>query len=370
MQATQKIVFNEVGLRALQQKARLLLCFSSVIDTGQFLQGPENDKLKMSLKKYLNGLYVHLVSSGHDALLLSLISLNLIKTDEIIVPANAYPTSFPVSLSGARMVLCDVDVNGQMSFESLKKMITQNTKAIILVHMYGLVGDIEKIVALAKEKNIILIEDCAQAYGSKFKNKHIGTLGDIGCFSFYPTKNLGTLGDGGAIVTSNKAYSDRVEMLKSYGERSRYASQTIAGHSRLPEIQAGALNIYLESQESNEEKRKQLFLYYLNKIKKAGISIRTFLSHPDSDPVPHLFVIEVKKRDNLQAYLAQHGIETHVHYPHPIHLVPAFHNLGYKEGDFPQAEHLCRNCLSLPFYSFMTEDQVDYIVSKLQAFYG
>lgn len=370
MQATQKIVFNEVGLRALQQKEKLLSCFSSVIDRGQFLQGPENDKLKATLIKYLNAPFVHLVSSGHDALLLSLFALNLTKNDEVIIPANAYPTAFPASLSRAKLILCDVDINGQMSFESLKKMITQNTKVIILVHMYGLTGDIEKIIKYAKEKNIILIEDCAQAYGTTFNDRLVGTLGDMGCFSFYPTKNLGTLGDGGAIVTSNKNYSDRIEMLKSYGEKSRYASQTIAGHSRLPEIQAGALNIYLESQESSAEKRKQLFSYYLQQIKKISAYTRPMRSHPSSNPVPHLFVAEVKKREKLQAYLAQQGIETHIHYPHPIHLVTAFRKLGYKEGSFPQAEHLSKNCLSLPFHPFMTEPQIDYVVSKLHEFYG
>lgn len=370
MQATQKIVFNEVGLRALQQKARLLSSCASVIDRGQFLQGPENDRLKASLKDILNVPFVHLVSSGHDALLLSLFALNLSIADEVIVPANAYPTAFPASLSGAKLILCEVDTNGQISFEGLKKMATQNTKVIILVHMYGLVGDIEKIIKYAKEKNIILIEDCAQAYGTTFNNKNVGTLGDMGCFSFYPTKNLGTLGDGGAIVTNNKTYSDRIEMLKSYGEKSRYASQTIAGHSRLPEIQAGALNIYFETQELNSEKRKKLFTYYLQQIKKIGISVRPFLSHSNSDPVPHLFVIEVKKRNELQSYLTQHGIETHIHYPHPIHLVPAFHKLGYKLGDFPQAEHQCDTILSLPFHSFITESQIDYIISKLREFYG
>lgn len=370
MQSTQKIVFNEVGLRALQQKTRLLSCFSSIIDQGQFLQASENYKLKASLKKYLNTPFVHLVSSGHDALLLSLFSLNPTKIDEVIIPANAYPTAFPASLSGATLILCDVDKNGQMSFENLKKIITQNTKVIILVHMYGLVGDIEKIIKYAKEKNIILIEDCAQAYGTTFNNKHVGTLGDMGCFSFYPTKNLGTLGDGGAIVTNNKDYSSHIEILKSYGEKSRYASQTIAGHSRLPEIQAGALNIYLEDQELNSERRKQLFLYYVQQIKKAELLIRPFLSHPDSNPVPHLFVVEVKKRNKLQSYLMKHNIESHVHYPHPIHLVPAFHKLGYKVGDFPQAEYLCNNSLSLPFHSFIKESQIDYIVLKLKEFYG
>lgn len=370
MQATQKIVFNEVDLRALKQKEKLLSCFSSVIDRGQFLQGPENDKLKASLKKYLNIPFVHLVSSGHDAILLSLFALNLSKADEVIVPANAYPTAFPASLSSAKLILCDVDNNGQMSFESLKKMITHHTKAIILVHMYGLVGDIEKIIKYTKERNIILIEDCAQAYGTTFNDKHVGTLGDMGCFSFYPTKNLGTLGDGGAIVTNNKDYSDSIQMLKSYGEQTRYNSQIVSGHSRFPEIQAMALNVYLKDQRTYLKKRKQLYLYYLQQIKKVGASVRPLLSHPDSDPVPHLFVIEVKKREKLQSYLTQHGIETHIHYPHPIHLVPAFHKLGYREGDFPQAEYLCNNSLSLPFHSFITKTQIDYVVSKLQEFYG
>ena len=291
-----KIYFNETYLRTHVNKDKLITRIKSAIESGIFLNGKENVLLEKTLSNQLGIQYVHTVASGHDALLLCLFALKLSITDEVIVPANAYPTAFPASLSGAKLILCDVDNDGQMSLESLKKEVSQNTKVIILVHMYGQVGDIERIIEYAKEKNIILVEDCAQAYGTTFNNKHVGTLGDIGCFSFYPTKNLGALGDGGAIVTNNKDYSDNIQMLKSYGEKSRYASLIIAGHSRLPEIQAGALNIYLEDQESSSKKRKRLFLYYFHQIKKTGTPVRPFLSHPDSDPVPHLFVIEVKKK--------------------------------------------------------------------------
>lgn len=370
MAKLKKIAFNNVGLSALQLKKRLLSGFSSVIDSGQFLHGKENNKLKLILQNYFNIPFVHLVSSGHDAIFLSIQSLQLTLNDEIIIPANSYPTAFPVALSGVKIKLCDVDKNGQLDINCLENTITKNTKAIILVHMFGLTTKIDEVVKIAKKNKIFLIEDCAQAFGTKYNNKLVGTYGDIGCFSFYPTKNIGALGDGGAIITKRKFISSFLHRAKTYGEEYRYKSMFVSGHSRLSELQAAALNIYFESIKDEFKKRRELFSYYVAKInKKLRKYARVLISSSLSSPVPHLLVIETGKRDAFAHYLAISGIEIHVHYPLPIHLVKAFNYLGYKSGDFPIAERLSKNMLSLPFHSFLTKKQIDFIVNKIEEFY-
>jgi len=365
-----KIAFNDVGIKAFQLKKRLLSRISSVIDTGQFLHGKENNILSTSLSNFFKLPYVEILGSGHDALLFSIQSLKLSLNDEVIVPANAYPTVFPLALSGIKIKLCDVDENGQMSIDCLKKTITKKTAAIILVHMFGLTTKVDEVANIAKKNKIFLIEDCAQSFGTKYNNQLVGTFGDVACFSFYPTKNLGTLGDGGAVVTKHKNIALFIHRAKAYGEDLRYKSGFVSGHSRLPELQAATLNVYFETRTEDFNKRKKIFAYYKEKmLKRLSSHIRILTSHTSSDPVPHLLVIEGERRNDLAKYLAKSGIEIHIHYPLPIHLVEAFSYLGYKSGNFPMAEKLSKNTLSLPFHAFITKKHVDFIVDKIKEFY-
>lgn len=336
-----------------------------------YLSGKENRILANNLKKYLKGGNVVTVASGHDALFIAISALNLSKNDEIIFPANSYPTAFPISLTKAKPVLCDVDNDGLIDIKQITDKITKNTRAIVAVHLYGLVCNIDEINKLVKGKNIILIEDCAQAFGAKYNNKPVGSLCDIGCFSFYPTKNLGTLGDGGAIWTDSKERYKYFLKSKSYGEIKKYFSEFITGHNRLPEIQAGILNVYFKNIKYDLNKKIRLAKYYKERIKKSGLTkyLRVLKSGINSTPVQHLFVVEVKNRDQLKKYLQNKGIPTLIHYPYPIHLVPAFSYLGYKSGDFPIAEKLAKNILSLPFHPMMTKKQIDFIVVTIHKFY-
>lgn len=370
MRKTTLLHFNDVVLHAKSQEQLLIAALSDVVKSGIFLNGRQNIKLRLNLAGYLGAKYVHALASGHDALLLGLLALHLSKKDEVIVPANAYPTAFPVYLSGAKMVLCDVDANGQLDIHCLKKAINPRTKAIVLVHMFGLTGPVEEVAALAKKHDLTLIEDCAQAFGTKYKDRYVGTFGDIGCFSFYPTKNLGTHGDGGALITKSSSVYERVSMAKAYGEKLRYYSMFVSGHSRLPELQAAILNTYFKTIRSSFVKRQKMYDYFAQCITGLRLDgLRCLASYTSSSPVPHLFVIECQHSTGLYKYLGLNHIEAHRHYPSPVHLIPAFKSLGYKQGDFPVAERLSRSCLSLPFHSYITKKQIDTIVRLIKRFY-
>jgi len=252
-----KIFFNEVQLKAIQYKKEIEKKVSEIVDSGIFLHGKENETLVKNLNKYLGKGNAVITHSGTDALHLAIKSLKLSDKDEVIFPVNTYPTAFPLAISKVKLVPVDVDENGLINPKEITKKLAKKTKAIIVVHLYGLVVNLDEIKKTIKNRGIFLIEDCAQAFGSLYKKKPVGTFADISCFSFYPTKNLATLGDGGAIWTNNKKLYNHFKKIISYGEKKRYFSQFIAEHSRLPEIQAGVLNIYFKNIniELDQEKR-------------------------------------------------------------------------------------------------------------------
>lgn len=363
--------FNSVSFKARKNKKEIIQIISNVIDSGIFLNGQQEKKLIDKLQNYFGNGLIITTASGHDSLFIALSCLNLKNDDEVIFPVNAYPTAFPIALSKVRPVPADVDENGQLDANMLVKKITKKTKVIVLVHLYGLVGNLKEIIKISKRNKIILIEDCAQAFGSKYMNKYVGTLGDIGCFSFYPTKNLGTLGDGGAIWTKNKKFYQHFLKAKMYGEKNRYESEFAAAHSRMPEMQAAVLNTYLRTVKTDIIKRKIIYQYYKQRFYKEKLLrfIRLLETDHRSEAAVHQLVVEAKKRDALKMFLSKINIQSLVHYPKPIHLVPAFHNLKFKRGDFPLAERLSKNILSLPFHQYLTEKQVDHIIKAIKKFY-
>ena len=361
--------FNHTKLKAIRNKKEILKQIGHIIDQGIFLNGKYVKETEELLKKYFEVKYFLTCGSGHDSLLLSLQSLGLKKEDEIIFPVNAYPTAFPVFMSGSKGVPADVDDNGQLDPDQVIKLITSKTKAIITVHLYGLVGDLKKIINICKKNKIFLIEDCAQAFGSRYHGKLVGTFGNIGCFSFYPTKNLSTLGDGGGIITKNKKHFDFLKKAVQYGEKYRYQSEFIAGHSRLPEIQSSIINLYLKTIDREFSKRKYLANYYVKQIIKYDLNknITVLTSDKDSDPVNHLFVIKARSRDGLRNFLKKENIKTFIHYPFIINKVPAFNFLS--KNSFPRAEKLSKQIISLPFHQYLDKEQINYIIQTLAKFY-
>lgn len=365
------ISFNHTAFHAKKFKKAVLQNISSIITSGIFLNGKTVREFEKKLSVFFKKGYCTTTASGHDSLILALQSLNLQKGDEVLFPANALPSAFPIFIAGFHGVPVDVDEQGQMNPDELEKKITKKTKAIIVVHLYGMVGCLDEIMEIVKKQNLFLIEDCAQAFGTTFKNQPVGTWGDIGCFSFYPTKNLGTLGDGGALWTKHKRVYQYFLKAKSYGETSKYFSEFIAGHSRLPDIQAGILDVYLQHFPKDAQLRKKIFRQYQDALKKYSMYryIDIISSHKDSDPVPHLFVIKTKNRDGLKAHLQKKGIETFIHYPHPVHVLPAFSFLKYKIGNFPVVEHLAKHIISLPFHQYLKKKDIDFIAKTIAAYY-
>ncbi len=359
------LAFNHVALHAQQYEKDLMRAFKKVIQSGWFFYGPETKKLEAHLSKMYDAHCIS-VTSGHDSLLLALQALSLKPTDEVILPANVYPTAFPVWMSSVKPVLVDVNEDGQMVAELIEKAITGRTRAIILVHLYGMTGEIVEIRALARRKGISLIEDCAQAFGTRYDNKLVGTFGDIACFSFYPTKNLGTFGDGGAVITKNARYAEKIRQARQYGEKTRYKSSFVAGHSRMSELQAAVLNVYLSHFEDSRKKRKKVYAAFV----AAGLGkyVRVLETSEKSDPMRHLLVVEARKRNALMTHLKECDIDSLIHYPFPIHDIPAFKQSG-KKLSFPIAERLCKNIVSLPFHEYMSEKDVAYIVKKIADFY-
>lgn len=368
-----KIEFSGIKSRVHRNHTKIISSIQKVLHRGLLLKGVENEKLAKSLSKYLGGGYTTLTSGGHFALTIAIRSLGLKEKDEIILPANAYPTAFGVARAQKGTIrLVDVDLNGIIDIEKLKKIINRKTKILVIVHLYGFVCPIKEIEKICKKRGVKIIEDCAQAFGSFYNDRPAGSFGDISCFSFYPTKNLGTVGDGGAIWTEIKKYNLFFKKAVSYGENRKYESEFVSDHSRLSEIEAAVLNLFLTLIKKEEELKNNVFKTYLTLLKKTGLlegKVRILNNGDSSNYNQHLFVLEIDKRNKLKKYLEGKGIPSLVHYPIPIHLTPSFSYLGYKKGDFPISERLSKNILSLPFHPFLKQKEIKYIVESIKSFY-
>lgn len=327
-------------------------------EKSTFILGDNVSAFEKEFAAYVGIRYAVGVGSGTDALTLAIRALGLGAGDEVIVPANSYPTVFGVAQSGVTIRLVDSGPDGNISLADLPKRITKRTKAILVVHLYGNPADVAGVKKIAGP-GIRIIEDCAQAHGATIGKKKVGTFGDIACFSFYPTKNLGAYGDGGMVMTRHAYVANHVRRLRMYGERTRYQSLEIAGVSRLDELQAAVLRVKLKHLDAWNGRRRALARYYAEKISLVPFA-------PGS--CNHLLVIRTKKRADMQKYLAARHIHTAIHYPVPIHLTPSFRFLGYRRGDFPVAETFSREVLSLPFFPELTKKEIDKVTGQLLNF--
>jgi dTDP-4-amino-4,6-dideoxygalactose transaminase len=348
-------------------KKEFLTEIEEVLESGQYLFGKQLKKFEKNFAKFTQAKFCLGLASGTDAIRLGLLALGIKPGDEVILPANSYPTVFPIVATGATPRLVDVDYDSvNINPEELKKAINSKTKAIIAVHLYGLPASIEKIKKICQEHNLFLIEDCAQAHGAKIRQKHVGTFGDIGCFSFYPTKNLGCFGDGGAIITNNQKHYEKLKMIRMYGEKVRYQSQVPSTHSRLSELQAAVLNVKLKHFRFLFRKRQKLASLY-RKLLPLNILIPSKLSK-DLTHAFHLFVIKVKNRDKLQERLKKNKIQTLIHYPKPIYRLEAFKYLNKNFKNFKQSEKLSREILSLPFHPNLKTSEIKVICKLITDF--
>lgn len=335
---------------------------------GWFILGPKVRKFEERFARYLGVKYAIGVASGTEALSLSLLASGIGIGDGVIVPANAYPTVFSISAIGAIPQLVDiVPETFNIDPARIEETINRKTRAIIPVHLYGQAADMGSILKIAKKNKLAVIEDCAQAHGATYENKKVGTLGHLGAFSFYPTKNLGAYGDGGMVVTNSRRLAEKARRLRMYGEKSRYRSYLPGLNSRLDEIQAAILLVKLKYLDKWNQKRQKTAAYYREFLADSPVVLPQ--ASPSVNHVYHLFVIRTKRRDELEKFLKNQGVLTGVHYPSPIHFQPAFKNLGYQKGDFPETEKACREILSLPCYPGIKEKAIAFIAEKIKDFY-
>jgi len=362
-----------VDLKAQYQslKPEMDAAIQSILDRTAFVMGHDVEVFESAFAEYLGVKHVMGVGSGTDALRLALEALGIGAGDEVITVADTFiATCEAVTHVGAEVCLVDVDSRTyNMDPSKLKGAITSRTKAVIPVHLYGQPADMDPILEIGHKHHLRVVEDCAQSHGAWYKGKVTGTFGDVACFSFYPGKNLGAYGDGGAVATNDDEVAERVGLLRNHGQKVRYEHLVIGYCHRLDNLQGAVLNVKLPHlNDWNAARRGRASLY--DQLLRDVPNIVTPYVPPEVVPVYHLYVIRVTddRRDALQAYLAEKGVSTGLHYPIPVHLQKAYAHLGHKQGDFPASETIASQGLSLPMYAELTDEQVQYVAECIKEF--
>jgi len=362
-----KINFNQLDRGYDKFKSEYNKAAITTLESGWYILGENGVKFEKGFAEFIGSKYCVGLNSGLDALILAFRALEIKEGDEVVVPANTYIASvLGVTENGAKPVFVEPDEYYNLDADKIEEKITEYTKAILVVHLYGQAASMERIRAIADKYNLYLIEDCAQSHGAKHKGKTTGTWGDIGCFSFYPTKNLGAFGDAGAIVTDNNEVYERIKMLRNYGSKIKYQNEIEGVNSRLDEIQAALLSVKLSHYNELRTEREEVAKRYLSEIRNKNIELPKI--NDKSEHVWHLFVVSTKNRDKLQKYLAENGIGTQIHYPIPPHLSTAYKYLGYNKGDLPITESYANHILSLPLYDGMTDVEVNFVIDTINRY--
>jgi dTDP-4-amino-4,6-dideoxygalactose transaminase len=342
----------------------------TTIESSAFISGPAVKQFEEKFASLHDVKHAVGMGSGTDALHMAVRACGVQENDEIITVPNTWiSTAFAGSYVGAKPVLIDIDPDTyQMDANRLEQAITSRTKAIIPVHMFGHPAPMNQIKEIAKHHNIKVIEDVAQAPLAEIDGDLAGTIGDIGCYSFYPSKNLGCYGDGGAVITNDDDIAEKLRILSDYGQSDRFDHQSIGYNSRLDTIQAAILLVKLKYLKEWTNQRRKLAATYQQRLQNMPIKLPS--EAQNARAVYHLFVIQVENRDQCLAQLRDQGIMAQVHYPNPIHMQPCYKQLGYEKGDFPHSERISKMGLSLPFFPDMTEDQIGEVASALGTFLG
>jgi len=341
-----------------------------VLENGWYILGENVERFEKEFADYCGAKYAIGVGSGTEALHLALLACGVQPGDEVItVPNTAVPTASAISFANAVPVFVDIDpVSYNMDPTQIERRITPRTRAVIPVHLYGQAADMDPILEVAHRHNLKVVEDAAQAHGTEYRGKRVGALGDVGCFSFYPSKNLGAYGDGGAIVTNDEDLAQNAFLLRNYGQKTRYYHSTKGFNSRLDELQAAVLRVKLRYLDSWNEARRQRAARYDRLLANSGVT--TPAEMPYGRHIYHLYVIRSPKRDDLQRFLESRGIGTIIHYPVPIHLQEAYQDLGQAPGSFPIAERHAREALSLPMYPELPEESIERIAEAIHDFHS
>jgi dTDP-4-amino-4,6-dideoxygalactose transaminase len=342
-------------------KAEIDAAIGGVLESGHFILGPEVEAFEHEFAAYCNSTHAVGLNSGTSALHLALLTAGVGPGDEVVTTAFTFvATVAAIEYTGARAILADVDPDTlTIEPDRLEAAITPRTKAIIPVHLYGRPADMDPILGIARAHNLVVIEDAAQAHGAEYRGRRVGSIGDMGCFSFYPGKNLGAFGDGGAVTTGNHEYARTVRLLRDWGAERKYRHIAKGYNFRLDEIQAAVLRVKLRRLELWTELRRKHAATYGSLLSEAAV--RLPIEAPDARHVYHIYALRTDDRDRVLAKLHAGGIQAGIHYPIPVHLQPAYANLGYRRGDFPASELAADEVLSLPLYPELTAGALERV---------
>jgi len=347
-----------------------------VARSGRYILGPEVEGLEKELAEMCQAKYAIGVSSGSDALVLALMALDVGEGDEVITtPFTFFATVGAIARLGAKPVFADIDPKTfNLDPKKVEAAITDKTKAILPVHLYGQMADMDSFMEISKKHNVAIVEDAAQAIGSfNSHGKRAGSLGDFGCFSFFPSKNLGAMGDGGLVVTNDEALYEKGKILRAHGSKPKYYHSIVGGNFRLDPMQAAVLRVKAPHLEKWHKQRKENADRYREIFAEYRDQLEGKIDLPQEIEGRHIynqFVLRAEKRDELKAYLAENGIGCEIYYPLSLHMQKCFSYLGYKEGDFPESEKAAKETLAIPVFPELTEEEARYVVKSIVNFYA
>ena len=368
MPSAPAIPFNDLSRGVAELRGELDTALARVLDSGWFVLGGEGEAFEREFAAASGAADAVGVGSGTDAIELALRTLGIGLGDEVVTQANTcVPTVAAIERAGATPVLCDVEpAAGTMDPESLRQALGSQTRAVVPVHLYGQCADVDAIAEACSDADVVLVEDCAQAIGAELRGRPAGTIGKLGCFSFYPTKNLGALGDGGAVVTDDAELADRLRLVRQYGQTDRYRHVTTGVNSRLDEVQAALLRVRLPHVLRWNARRAEIAAAYTGALDDTVV--RPLEQLDDRRHAFHLFVVDAPDRAAFRAHLDEAGIGTLIHYPLPIHRHPPYHGLADGPVPLTVSERLCERIVSLPIYPELTDDEVERVATALRTF--
>lgn len=351
-------------------KNEVMNAVEAVFESQQFINGPQVKELEKQIAAYSGCKSGIGVSSGTDAILCALMALDIKSGDEVITtPFTFFATAGCIWRVGAKPVFVDIDLNTyNIDINKIEKAITKKTKAIMPVHLFGQVADMDPIMEIAKRHNLFVIEDACQSIGASYKGRKAGSIGTVGCFSFFPSKNLGTAGDGGMIVTQDTALGERLEIMRGHGSKPKYYHQVVGGNFRLDTLQAAILLVKLKHLDYWSAGRRKNAEKYDNLLKALHFIVRPHIE-PHNVSIYNQYVIRVPKRDELRKFLTEKEIGTEIYYPLSLHEQNCFKDLGHKKGDFPNSETAAAETVALPIYPELTDEQITYVAESIKSFY-
>lgn len=361
------IPFVDLRAQYLSIKEEVGTAITRVLDNTSFVMGREVEAFETAFAEYVGARFCMGVNSGTAAIQLAVTACGIGAGDEVIVPANTFfATAEAVSTAGATPVFVDADpISYNIDVNKIEAAITSKTRAIMPVHLYGQAADLDPIFEIAERRNLIVIEDAAQAHGSLYKGKRVGARGAAGCFSFYPGKNLGAYGEGGAVVTDDEAIARQVRLLRDHGSERKYHHEIIGYNFRLEGIQGAVLGVKLRHLDKWNDLRREHAARYTELLQESGLGLPREMDY--ARHIYHLYVVQSDKRDTLQQTLGEAGVQTGIHYPIPVHLQPAYASLGHQAGDFPEAERQAGRVLSLPMYPELTDAQIAQVSEAIMS---